>query len=79
MNVFDEIFDYVKEHYKDNEKIKVHITQVDTKDNYNTLCGVSINDGKYKAFELVDVNNTMIENFKEEMDTWIRQNTLYLI
>jgi hypothetical protein len=79
MKVFDEIKYYVQKHFKEGDNVRVHITQLDTKKNYNTLCGVYINDELTETFELTEVNNNMIEDFKKEMDDWIKKNTLYLI
>ena len=77
----DTIKNYVLEQFQNNNNVRVNITQIGYEPDfkYNTVVGVRVNDELKEVFELENISNNEIEEFKKELNDIISRNTLYII
>ena len=79
--MYEDVKEYVLKKYTDGNKVKVHMTKVDYDNDveYDTVCGVYVNDELEEVFELTNISNNGIDKLMSEIKELLSKNTLYLI
>ena len=78
--MINKVKEYVMQKLHDGN-VRVHFSKVDyPKDHpYDVLCGVYVDNKLSEVFEFENTTNEQIEEYMVELNSFVKQNTLYLI
>ena len=79
--MYSELKEYILKRYKEGNNVRVNVTRIDYDPDveYNTTCGVYVNNELDEVFELTKISNNGIDKLINEINQLISRNTLYLI
>lgn len=77
--MIEPILKFCNDEIEKQNKVRIHISKLDTDKEYDAVIGVYVNDKLKRIFELENITNPLLEEYQKKIIEEINKKKLYLI